>query len=162
MAKYAAAMTRAPRARASWCSIAAAGSCRSTRRNMSRSSRSRDGSSTTQSRSGRGHRKSEGRPRQGRPRGHCGVGITNQRETTVVWDRHTGKPVYNALVWQDTRPTVVDAFRGWWQDRFRAKTGLPLATYFCGSKIAWILDNVDGARARRNAVDFLRQHRQHG
>ncbi|HJQ45217.1 MAG TPA: glycerol kinase GlpK [Amycolatopsis sp.] len=88
------------------------------------------------------------------------VGITNQRETTVVWDRRTGKPVYNALVWQDTRTDkIVDELahlagpRG--QERYRAITGLPLATYFSGPKIAWILTNVDGARERAEAGELL-------
>ena len=78
------------------------------------------------------------------------VGITNQRETTVVWDRGTGKPVYNAIVWQDTRTDkIVDQLSAdGGQDRFRAKVGLPLATYFSGPKVKWILDNVDGARAK--------------
>jgi len=81
------------------------------------------------------------------------VGITNQRETTVVWDRRTGKPVYNALVWQDTRTQdIVNALSSQGgQDRFRAKTGLPLATYFSGTKVKWVLDNVDGARAAADA-----------
>ncbi|WP_266362104.1 glycerol kinase GlpK [Tellurirhabdus rosea] len=76
------------------------------------------------------------------------VGITNQRETTVVWNRRTGKPYYNALVWQDTRTgELVSQFaENGGQDRFRAKTGLPLATYFSGLKIRWILDNVPGVR----------------
>jgi len=78
------------------------------------------------------------------------VGITNQRETTVVWNRKTGKPYYNALVWQDTRTgDLVNQFAqadGMGQDRFRARTGLPLATYFSGLKIKWILDNVPGVR----------------
>ncbi len=73
------------------------------------------------------------------------VGVTNQRETTVVWDKATGQPVYNAVVWQDTRTDTIcnqlSADGG--QDRFRAKTGLPIATYFSGPKIKWILDNVD-------------------
>lgn len=85
------------------------------------------------------------------------VGITNQRETTVVWDRLTGEPVYNALVWQDTRVgEQVAAFaREGGQDRFRAKTGLPLATYFSGLKIRWILDHVEGARARAERGELL-------
>jgi glycerol kinase len=86
------------------------------------------------------------------------VGITNQRETTLVWDRKTGKPIYNAIVWQDTRTDkIVDelAARGGGQERYRATTGLPLATYFSGPKITWILDNVDGARARAEAGDLL-------
>src|SRR5207302_11079451 len=77
-------------------------------------------------------------------------GITNQRETTVLWDRATGKPVYNAIVWQDTRTDgiVRDLAADGGQDRYQARTGLPLATYFSGPKVRWILDNVDGARAR--------------
>jgi glycerol kinase len=87
----------------------------------------------------------------------AGLGITNQRETTVVWDRNTGEPVMNAIVWQDTRTDrLVDEFsRDGGQDRFRGKTGLPLATYFSGPKVRWILDNVDGARARAEAGDLL-------
>src|SRR5699024_1644852 len=85
------------------------------------------------------------------------VGITNQRETTVVWDRHTGEPVHPAIVWQDTRTQdLVDALGG--QDgpgKYRQITGLPLATYFSGPKIAWILDHVEGARARAEAGDLL-------
>jgi glycerol kinase len=85
------------------------------------------------------------------------VGITNQRETTVVWDRNTGQPVYNAIVWQDTRTDriVNDLAANGGQDRFRATTGLPLATYFSGPKVKWILDNVDGARARAEAGDLV-------
>jgi glycerol kinase len=85
------------------------------------------------------------------------VGITNQRETAVVWDRNTGEPVYNALVWQDTRQQdIVDALSAdGGQDRFREKTGLPLATYFSGTKVRWILDNVEGARARADAGDLV-------
>jgi len=85
------------------------------------------------------------------------VGIANQRETTVVWDRHSGKPVYNAIVWQDTRTDefIAELARDGGQDRFRSKVGLPLATYFSGPKIAWILDNVPGARARAEAGDLL-------
>jgi glycerol kinase len=77
------------------------------------------------------------------------VGITNQRETTVVWNRRTGKPYYNAIVWQDGRTKDICAalMAGHGQDRFRAKTGLPLSTYFSGPKIKWILDNVPGTRA---------------
>ena len=86
------------------------------------------------------------------------VGITNQRETAVVWDKTTGKPVYNAIVWQDTRTDKICAeleALGGGQDRYKAKTGLPLATYFSGPKIRWILDNVDGARQRAEAGDLL-------
>jgi glycerol kinase len=85
------------------------------------------------------------------------VGITNQRETTVVWDRNTGEPVYNALVWQDTRTQeiVTELSGDGGQDRFRDKTGLPLATYFSGTKIKWVLDNVEGARKRAEAGDLV-------
>ena len=78
------------------------------------------------------------------------IGITNQRETTVVWDKHTGKPIYNAIVWQDTRTDVIinELAANGGQDRFRLKTGLPLATYFSGPKLKWILDNVEGARTK--------------
>jgi len=77
------------------------------------------------------------------------VGVTNQRETTIVWNKNTGKPYYNAIVWQCTRTKdICDALsKDGGQDRFRAKVGLPLATYFSGPKIKWVLDNVDGARA---------------
>jgi glycerol kinase len=87
----------------------------------------------------------------------AGVGITNQRETTLVWDRNTGEPVHNALVWQDTRTDrLVDEFsRDGGQNRFQEKVGLPLATYFSGPKIRWILDNVDGAREKAEAGDLV-------
>jgi glycerol kinase len=76
------------------------------------------------------------------------VGVTNQRETTLVWERSTGRPVFNAIVWQDTRTDQIcnELAADGGQDRFRAKTGLPIATYFSGPKIKWILDNVDGVR----------------
>jgi glycerol kinase len=85
------------------------------------------------------------------------LGITNQRETTVVWDRNTGEPVMNAIVWQDTRTDrlVDELARDGGQDRFRPQTGLPLATYFSGPKVRWILDNVDGARERAEAGDLV-------
>lgn len=78
------------------------------------------------------------------------IGIANQRETTVVWDRRTGQPVSNAIVWQDTRvePYVAELARHGELDRYRDKTGLPLATYFSAPKIRWILDNVSGVRER--------------
>ena len=83
------------------------------------------------------------------------VGITNQRETTVVWDRTTGVPVYNAIVWQDTRTqSIVDRVAAGDVDRFKQKVGLPLATYFSATKIAWILENVEGARARAEAGEL--------
>jgi glycerol kinase len=78
------------------------------------------------------------------------VGIANQRETTVVWDRRTGTPVYNAIVWQDRRTaSYTDQLKGeGYEDRFRDMTGLVLDPYFSGTKVKWILDNVDGARAK--------------
>ena len=85
------------------------------------------------------------------------VGITNQRETAVVWERATGRPIHNAIVWQDTRTAdlcdELGAKGG--ADRFRPKTGLPLATYFSGPKVSWLLDHIDGARARAEAGDLL-------
>ena len=85
------------------------------------------------------------------------VGVTNQRETTVVWDRKTGAPIHNALVWQDTRTQgIVDELSAdGGQDRFREKAGLPLATYFSGTKVKWILDNVEGARAKAEAGELM-------
>ena len=88
----------------------------------------------------------------------AGVGITNQRETAVVWDRTTGKPIHNALVWQDTRTDkLVDEYaREGGQERFQEKVGLPLATYFSGPKIRWMpFDNVDGAAERADSGDLL-------
>ena len=84
------------------------------------------------------------------------VGIANQRETTVVWDRATGEPVHKAVVWQDTRTAgIIDRLAGdAGPDRFRATTGLPLATYFAGPKIAWMLDEVPGLRERAEAGDL--------
>lgn len=91
------------------------------------------------------------------PRNLAAIGITNQRETTVVWNRKTGRPVHNALVWQDTRveDAVAEFSRNGGQDRFREKTGLPLATYFSGLKIRWLLKNVQGAREAAQAGDLL-------
>ncbi|RAJ31957.1 glycerol kinase [Kitasatospora sp. SolWspMP-SS2h] len=85
------------------------------------------------------------------------VGITNQRETTVLWDRHTGEPVHNAIVWQDTRTEALcrELGRNVGQDRFRRETGLPLASYFAGPKIRWLLDHVEGLRERAEAGDVL-------
>jgi glycerol kinase len=92
-----------------------------------------------------------------RPTDLAAIGITNQRETTIVWNRKTGRPVYNALVWQDTRvdDAVAEFSRDGGQDRFREKTGLPLATYFSGLKIRWILKNVPGAQESAEAGDLL-------
>ncbi|WP_199423396.1 glycerol kinase GlpK [Actinotalea solisilvae] len=85
------------------------------------------------------------------------VGITNQRETAVVWDRTTGKPVYNAIVWQDTRTQKICddlAAMGGGAERYKERVGLPLATYFSGPKIRWILDNVEGAREKAERGDL--------
>jgi glycerol kinase len=88
-----------------------------------------------------------------RPRDVAGVGITNQRETTIVWDRETGKPVYNAIVWQDRRtaPLCEQLVNDGAEATVRAKTGLLIDPYFSGTKIAWILDNVAGAREKAEA-----------
>ncbi len=90
------------------------------------------------------------------PRDLAAVGITNQRETTLLWDRTSGEPVFNALVWQDTRvePMVAEFARDGGQDRFRAQTGLPLASYFSALKLRWLLDNVPSIRARADAGDL--------
>src|SRR5271170_3028428 len=88
-----------------------------------------------------------------RPRDVVALGITNQRETTILWDRETGKPVYNAIVWQDSRTGALMkrlSDEGA-EEMVRQKTGLLLSPYFSASKVAWILDNVDGARARAEA-----------
>ncbi|MBY4574220.1 glycerol kinase [Gordonia paraffinivorans] len=80
-------------------------------------------------------------------------GITNQRETTVIWDRETGRPVHNAIVWQDTRTNELCAELAGdaGVDRYRDRTGLPLSTYFAGPKIRWLLDHVDGLRDKAEA-----------
>ena len=85
------------------------------------------------------------------------IGVTNQRETAVVWERSTGKPICNAIVWQDLRTESIcqELSREGGADRFRAKTGLPLATYFSGPKLQWILDHVAGARARAGNGELL-------
>lgn len=91
------------------------------------------------------------------PKDLAAIGITNQRETTILWNRRTGKPVSNALVWQDTRveDAVAEFSRDGGQDRFRRQTGLPLATYFSGLKIRWILANIPGVRELAEAGDIL-------
>jgi glycerol kinase len=91
------------------------------------------------------------------PQDIAAVGITNQRETAVVWERATGKPVYNAIVWQDTRTDAIcnELAKDGGQDRFRTKVGLPLATYFSGPKVKWILDNVEGAREQAEKGEVL-------
>jgi glycerol kinase len=85
------------------------------------------------------------------------VGITNQRETTVLWDRHTGKPLHNAIVWQDARvdKAVAALAKDGGQGRLRAQTGLPLASYFSALKLQWLLDHVPDARAKAAAGDAL-------
>ena len=85
------------------------------------------------------------------------IGITNQRETTLAWNRKTGRPVAHAIVWQDTRVSdyVSQFTTGGGQDRFRATTGLPLSTYFSSLKIRWILDNVAGLRSQAEAGEIL-------
>jgi glycerol kinase len=91
------------------------------------------------------------------PKEIAAIGITNQRETTVVWNKRTGQPVCNAIVWQDTRTDVIcnELAKDGGQDRLRGKTGLPLATYFSGPKIKWILDNVDEARSKAEKGELL-------
>lgn len=85
------------------------------------------------------------------------IGITNQRETTLLWDKNTGEPVHNAIVWQDTRTDALckELGRNVGQDRFRRETGLPLASYFAGPKARWLLDNVEGLRERAERGDIL-------
>lgn len=92
-----------------------------------------------------------------RPSDIAAIGITNQRETTVVWNKNTGKPIYNAIVWQDRRTAArcdEIAAEGW-KDKIQQKTGLVIDSYFSASKIEWILDNVDGARAQADAGELL-------
>jgi glycerol kinase len=92
-----------------------------------------------------------------RPQDIAAIGITNQRETTIVWNRKTGEAVYNALVWQDTRvaDAVAEFSADGGPDRFRKKTGLPLATYFSGLKIRWILNHVPGVREKAESGDVI-------
>lgn len=92
-----------------------------------------------------------------KPKDLAAIGITNQRETTILWNRKTGKPVANALVWQDTRveDAVAEFHRDGGQDRFRRQTGLPLATYFSGLKIRWVLKNVPGVREQFVGIGTL-------
>lgn len=92
-----------------------------------------------------------------RPDQIVGIGITNQRETTIVWDKNTGKPVYNAIVWQCRRTaSYCERLKEkGWIDKIRDKTGLVLDAYFSATKIAWILDNVEGAREKAERGDLL-------
>ena len=92
-----------------------------------------------------------------RPENIAAVGITNQRETTVVWNKKTGKPIYNAIVWQDRRTAAqCDLLKERaWDKKIQQKTGLILDAYFSATKIQWILDNIDGARQPAQAGDLL-------
>jgi glycerol kinase len=92
-----------------------------------------------------------------RPKDLAAIGITNQRETTLLWSKSTGRPIHNAIVWQDTRVAddVAEFSKQGGQDRFRKQTGLPLATYFSGLKIRWILRNIPGARDEAEAGELL-------
>lgn len=85
------------------------------------------------------------------------IGITNQRETTVVWNKHTGEPIYNAIVWQDRRTAAKcdEISAAGWKDKIQQKTGLVIDAYFSASKVQWVLDNVEGARAQADAGDLL-------
>lgn len=91
------------------------------------------------------------------PKDIAALGITNQRETTLVWNRHTGRPYYNAIVWQDTRTDRIASAldRDGRGNLIRRKAGLPPATYFSGGKLQWILENVDGVRAAAENGDAL-------
>ncbi len=91
------------------------------------------------------------------PASLAAVGITNQRETVIAWNRHSGRPYGNAVVWQDLRSAAIcdELARDGGQDRFRAQTGLPLATYFSGPKMRWMIENVPGLRAAVAAGDAL-------
>jgi glycerol kinase len=91
------------------------------------------------------------------PKDIAAVGVTNQRETTVVWDKKTGKPLYNAIVWQDTRTDQIcnELSKDGGQERFRPKVGLPISTYPSGPKLKWILDNVNGVRAAADRGDAI-------
>ncbi|ADM36992.1 glycerol kinase GlpK [Bacillus spizizenii] len=87
----------------------------------------------------------------------AGIGITNQRETTVVWDKDTGKPVYNAIVWQSRQTSGIceELREKGYNDKFREKTGLLIDPYFSGTKVKWILDNVEGAREKAEKGELL-------
>jgi glycerol kinase len=92
-----------------------------------------------------------------KPRDLAAIGISNQRETAIVWNKRSGRPIANAIVWQDTRVEgmVADFAKQGGADRFRAKTGLPLSTYFSALKIRWLLENVAGARKLADSGDLL-------
>lgn len=92
-----------------------------------------------------------------RPEEIATIGITNQRETTIVWDKNTGKPIYNAIVWQCRRTAgyCEKLIERGWKDKIRNKTGLVIDAYFSATKVAWILDNVEGARKKAESGDLL-------
>src|SRR3712207_2823359 len=92
-----------------------------------------------------------------KPEQVCGIGITNQRETTIIWDKNTGKPIYNAIVWQCRRTSqICDELEAkGYKEKIKEKTGLILDAYFSGTKIKWILDNVEGARAKAENGELL-------
>ena len=92
-----------------------------------------------------------------RPSDIAAIGITNQRETTIVWDRNTGKPIHNAIVWQDRRTAsrCDEISAAGWKDQIKQKTGLVIDAYFSATKVEWILDNVDGAREKAQAGELL-------
>lgn len=92
-----------------------------------------------------------------KPEEIAAIGITNQRETTVVWDKNTGKPIYNAIVWQDRRTAAIcDQLKSdGYEDYVRENTGLVIDAYFSGTKVKWILDNVEGARAKAEKGELL-------
>ena len=126
----------------------------------------RAGSSTTRWKSGPPRSASPSRPSAGPgcgPKDVAAVGITNQRETTVVWDRQTGEPVCNAIVWQDRRTAAFcDQLRADGHEQLiRDRTGLVIDAYFSGSKVAWILDNVPGARREGRGGQARVRHRRH-
>ena len=87
----------------------------------------------------------------------AGIGITNQRETTVIWDKKTGKPIHNAIVWQDRRtaPFCDELKAEGWEPYIRTNTGLVIDAYFSGTKVKWLLDNVPGARAKAEKGQLL-------
>src|SRR5699024_6887849 len=86
-----------------------------------------------------------------------GIGITNQRETTVVWDKLTGEPIYNAIVWQSRQSDSICNYlnNNGYESKFRNKTGLLIEPYFSGTKIKWILENMDGEREKANTIELL-------
>jgi glycerol kinase len=92
------------------------------------------------------------------------LGITNQRETTVVWDKSTGKPVYNAIVWQDKRTSDFcnQLKNKGLEENIRSKTGLVIDSYFSATKIHWILNNVEGAKKKRKKGNFFLEQLIHG